>query len=56
MNFLRFSSLAIGFMLMVGTIYADLNQRKYYFRSLDINDGLSQNTIHTIIQDRMGFM
>lgn len=56
MNFLRFLSFAIGFMLMATSLYAEPNQRKYYFHSLDINDGLSQNTIHAIIQDRMGFM
>lgn len=28
----------------------------YYFESLSIRDGLSQNTIHTILQDSKGFM
>ncbi len=28
----------------------------YYFRTLDIRNGLSQNTVNTILQDRKGFM
>ena len=28
----------------------------YYFRTLDIKDGLSHNTVNTILQDRQGFM
>lgn len=28
----------------------------YYFRTLDIRNGLSQNTVNAIIQDRHGFM
>ncbi len=28
----------------------------YYFRTLDIRNGLSQNTVYQILQDRMGFM
>lgn len=34
-------------------IFAD---KQYYFKRLDINSGLSQNTVSTIIQDRDGFM
>lgn len=28
----------------------------YYFRTLGINDGLSQSTVNAILQDRKGFM
>lgn len=28
----------------------------YYFRTLDVRDGLSQNTVYQIIQDRKGFI
>lgn len=28
----------------------------YYFRTLDIRDGLSQNTVYQILQDRTGFL
>lgn len=28
----------------------------YYFRTLDIRNGLSQNTVYQILQDRKGFM
>ena len=28
----------------------------YYFRTLGINEGLSQSTVNTILQDREGFM
>ena len=31
-------------------------QQKFYFRSLEVEDGLSQNMIYTILQDNMGFM
>jgi len=30
--------------------------KKYYFQRLNISDGLSQNTIHDILQDSQGFM
>lgn len=33
-----------------------LNSQKLYFRRIDINDGLSQNTVTDIMQDRNGFM
>lgn len=33
----------------------DISQ-KYYFKTLDIADGLSQNTVNCILQDKMGFM
>lgn len=29
---------------------------RYYFKTLDIKDGLSQNTVNAILQDRQGFM
>lgn len=29
---------------------------RYYFRTLNMNDGLSQNTVNVILQDRQGFM
>lgn len=29
---------------------------RYYFRTLDIKDGLSQNTVNAILQDRQGFI
>lgn len=28
----------------------------YYFKTLDIQNGLSQNTVNTILQDKQGFM
>ena len=28
----------------------------YYFRTMDIRNGLSQNTVYQILQDRKGFM
>ena len=31
---------------------AVLNEGQYAFRSLDINNGLSQNTVHAILQDK----
>lgn len=32
------------------------NSIQYYFKTLDVRDGLSQNTVFQILQDRMGFM
>lgn len=29
---------------------------RYYFKTLDIRDGLSQNTVNVILQDRQGFL
>ena len=31
-------------------------QQNFYFRSLEVEDGLSQNMIYTILQDEQGFM
>lgn len=36
-------------------VYAQ-NAVHYYFRTMDIRDGLSQNTVYQILQDRKGFM
>lgn len=32
------------------------DRQKYYFRNLSIRDGLSQNTVNVVLQDRQGFM
>ena len=32
------------------------NAVHYYFRTLDIRNGLSQNTVNAILQDKQGFM
>ena len=32
------------------------NTAHYYFRTLDVRNGLSQNTVYQILQDRKGFM
>lgn len=37
-------------------IRAQLAENKYYFQNLNIHDGLSQNTVNAILQDRKGFM
>lgn len=42
-------------MLMVLPVCAQ-NSVHYYFRTLDIRNGLSQNTVYQILQDRNGFM
>lgn len=31
-------------------------QQNFYFRSLEVEDGLSQNMVYTILQDKQGFM
>ena len=35
------------------TLYSQSNIR-YYFKTLDIQDGLSQNTVNAILQDSCG--
>lgn len=30
--------------------------KRYYLRNLSIKEGLSQNTVNTVLQDRQGFM
>lgn len=42
--------------LIVGFVQVRAQDRKYYFETLDIHEGLSQNTVNTIIQDHFGFM
>lgn len=42
-----------SYSLFGGNSFAD---KQYYFKRFDINSGLSQNTVSTIIQDRDGFM
>ena len=41
--------------LAVGAAHAD-NAVHYYFRTMDIRNGLSQNTVYQILQDKRGFM
>ena len=42
--------------LIAGFVQVRAQDRKYYFETLDIHEGLSQNTVNTIIQDHFGFM
>ena len=44
--------------LLLSTFWTESTAQKtyYYFRTLDIKDGLSHNTVNTILQDRQGFM
>ena len=42
--------------LYCSSMFAGTGMGRYAFRSLDINNGLSQNTVAAIIQDRFGFM
>lgn len=42
--------------LYCSSMFAGTGMGRYAFRSLDINNGLSQNTVAAIIQDRLGFM
>lgn len=43
-------------MLSVLSLYAYKFPPQYYFKTLDVRDGLSQNTVNQILQDRKGFM
>ena len=44
--------------LLLSTFWTESTAQKtyYYFRTLDIKDGLSHNTVNTILQDRQGFL
>lgn len=55
MKMLRSLFILIAFSYCFYT-FASLNEGHYAFRSLDISNGLSQNTVHAILQDRQGFM
>lgn len=55
MRILHSLSILIVFIFHTFYVFADLNEG-YAFRSLDINNGLSQNTVHAILQDKQGFM
>lgn len=55
MRILHSLFILIVFIFHTFYVFADLNEG-YAFRSLDINNGLSQNTVHAILQDKQGFM
>lgn len=55
-NILNYVFLLAVMNCLITSIYANPDIKQYAFRSLDINNGLSQNTVHAIIQDRQGFM
>jgi len=47
--------------LLIGLIYSSYSlpthaAPRYYFKNLDLKNGLSQNTVNAILQDRLGFM
>lgn len=51
----------IGWIGMLLCLWASLawgasGKIRYYFKTLDIKDGLSQNTVNAMLQDRQGFM
>ncbi|WP_234998002.1 hybrid sensor histidine kinase/response regulator transcription factor [Parabacteroides sp. Marseille-P3160] len=50
--------LVLGFLsfLMEMTLAAQALEKKYYLRTLDISNGLSQNTVNCIFQDKLGFI
>lgn len=53
---MRKAIIAIACLISIITCHAQTLGEHYYFESLNIRDGLSQNTIHTILQDSKGFM
>lgn len=48
--------IAVVSFLYVFVCHAQLVDEHYYFKSLSIQNGLSQNTVNAILQDRQGFM
>lgn len=47
---------ALYLFLYVPALHAQSDARRHYFKSLDIQNGLSQNTVNAILQDNQGFM
>ena len=43
-------------LLLLPTSLPARESMRHYFRTIDIRDGLSQNTVYQIMQDRQGFM
>lgn len=56
MKTLRYLWLLLACFSYLLGLSASPSDRHYTFRSLSINNGLSQNTVHAILQDRQGFM
>ena len=50
---IRYIIVAIHFCVLC-QVYGQ--QHNFYFRSLEVEDGLSQNMVYTILQDKQGFM
>lgn len=49
--------ICIGILCMLLSVSAYAEKPvQYYFKTLDVRNGLSQNTVFQILQDRMGFM
>lgn len=57
-EFIKRGFLIISFLLFIGSLDTNLYaaKNKYYFKNLSIENGLSQNTVSAILQDRKGFM
>ena len=55
MAFVRRAWTALPLLIWTLCVRAATGQ-SYYFKTLDVGDGLSQNTVGQIIQDRLGFM
>lgn len=56
MDCVRTIVLSACLLLPVLTAAARTGERQYIFRSIDVDDGLSQNSVMDIIQDRTGFV
>ena len=48
--------LFIGFICYQIICHAQVMDEHYYFKNLSVQNGLSQNTVHAILQDKQGFM
>ena len=47
--------LFIGFICYQIICHAQVMDEHYYFKNLSVQNGLSQNTVHAILQDKQGF-
>ena len=48
--------LFIGFICYQIICHAQVMDEHYYFKNLSVQNGLSQNTVNAILQDKQGFM
>ena len=56
MKNINFIYIVLFCFLLAQPFYGEKNHQNFYFRSLEVEDGLSQNMVYSILQDKQGFM